>query len=173
MRLPLAILTLAFASTAFAQTSAPTPAAAPAKPKPTIYNPAADAAQDIRNAVAQAKRENKHVLLQVGGNWCGWCIKLEDMVNNDPELKRQMDDNFVLVHVNYSKEQENLPLLASLGYPQRFGFPVLVVLDANNNRLHTQDSSYLEEGSGHSKKKVAGFFKQWSPSALDPKKYVR
>lgn len=37
--------------------------------KPKLYNPEADARQEIKEAVKQAKEENKHVLIQVGGNW--------------------------------------------------------------------------------------------------------
>ena len=37
--------------------------------KPELYNPSADAKADIQKAVAQAKLESKHVLLQIGGNW--------------------------------------------------------------------------------------------------------
>jgi hypothetical protein len=37
------------------------------KPKP--YNPMADAKEDIAQALKKAKAENKHVFIQVGGNW--------------------------------------------------------------------------------------------------------
>ncbi len=37
--------------------------------KPKLYNPDADARLEISNAVKQAKIDDKHVLLQVGGNW--------------------------------------------------------------------------------------------------------
>ncbi len=37
--------------------------------KPNLYNPMADASLEISNAVEQAKVENKHVLVMVGGNW--------------------------------------------------------------------------------------------------------
>ncbi len=84
-----------------------------------------------------------------------------------------MRANYVIVHVNYSKENENEALLAELGYPQRFGFPVFIVLDDKGTRLHTQNSGYLEEGKGHSKEKVMEFFKNWSPEALDPKSYEK
>ena len=82
-----------------------------------------------------------------------------------------MEENFVIYHVNYSKENKNEDVLTSLGYPQRFGFPVFVVLDSKGNRLHTQNSAYLEEGKAYSTKKVLEFFKQWSPAAIDPKQY--
>lgn len=141
--------------------------------KVTIYDPSADAKADIEKAVGLASKEHKNVLLQIGGNWCGWCVLLNDKVNNDPELSKALHDNYELVHVNYSPENKNEKLLAGLGYPQRFGFPVLVVLDSKGNRIHTQNTSYLEEGHGHSKEKVMQFFKDWSPAAIDPNTYAK
>ncbi len=52
-----------------------------------IYNPQANARADIDAAVAKAKKEGKHVFIQVGGNWCGWCIAFHNMVDHTPELK--------------------------------------------------------------------------------------
>ncbi|MEO6977919.1 MAG: thioredoxin family protein, partial [Mucilaginibacter sp.] len=132
-----------------------------------FYHPNADAKADIANAVKQAAAQHKNVLLQIGGNWCIWCIRFNDLVTHDPELDKYARANYVIVHVNYSPENENEKLLAELGYPQRFGFPVFIVLDDKGNRLHTQNSGYLEEGKGHSKEKVMEFFKNWSPEALD------
>lgn len=136
-----------------------------------IYNPKADAAADIKHAVQLAAKEHKHVFIQVGGNWCIWCRRFNNLVTTDPTLKKLMDDNYVVVHVNYSPENKNLKVLASLDYPQRFGFPVFVILNVKGNRIHTQNSGYLEEGPGHSPKKVAEFLEQWRPAALDPNNY--
>jgi thioredoxin-related protein len=145
-------------------------AAKPAEPK--LYNPAADAKADIAAAIKKASAENKNVLLQIGGNWCGWCLLFNGLTTKDAELNKYMNDNYVVLHVNYSPENKNEKVLASLGYPQRFGFPVFVILDGKGNRLHTQNSSYLEEGKGHSKTKVMEFFQNWSPQALNPASYV-
>jgi len=141
--------------------------------KAHIYDPAANAASDIKHAVAIALKEHKHVFIQVGGNWCVWCRRFHAQVLGDTTLSRLMKDNYVLVHVNYSPENKNEKVLASLGYPQRFGYPVFVILDSEGKRVHTQNSGYLEEGQGYSKKKVEDFLKQWSPAALDPKTYAK
>jgi thioredoxin-related protein len=141
-------------------------------PTPHIYNPQADAQQDIKNAVSKANKEGKHVLLQLGGNWCVWCIRFNNLTTTDTTLNRLLKQNYEVVHVNYSPENKNEATLAQLGYPQRFGFPVFVVLDGKGNRIHTQNSAYLEEGKGHSPKLVAEFLQQWSPIATDPKSYV-
>jgi len=138
-----------------------------------LYNPEADAEKDIAEAVAKAKAENKHVFLQLGGNWCGWCKVFHELTTQDEELKNYIEANFEVVHVNYSKENTNEKVLASLDYPQRFGFPVFVILDQNGKRIHTQNSGYLEEGNGHSKKKILEFLNQWSPAALNPKNYIK
>jgi thioredoxin-related protein len=146
----------------------------PPKPAaPKIYDPKADAQQDIKNAVAKAEKEGKHVLLHIGGNWCIWCIRFHNLAHADTTLSRLLDENYVLVYLNYSPENKNEQTLAQLGYPQRFGFPVFVILDEKGRRLHTQNSAYLEEGKGHSPKLVAEFLEQWSPKAVDPKSYEK
>jgi len=139
---------------------------------PKLYNPAADAKAEIAAAVKKAGAEHKNVLLQIGGNWCSWCLLFNKLVTTDAELNKYMNSNFEVLHVNWSPENKNEKLLAELGYPQRFGFPVFVILDGKGNRLHTQNSAYLEEGKGHSKTKVMEFFENWSPAALDPKSYA-
>lgn len=143
--------------------------------KPTdtakLYNPAANARTEIDAAVKRAAREHKNVFLQIGGNWCIWCIRFSNLVNSDPELNQYLRANYEVVHVNYSKENTNPKVMAELGFPQRFGFPVFVILDSKGNPIHIQNSGYLEEGKGHSKAKVLEFLKNWSPAAIDPKTY--
>lgn len=138
-----------------------------------IYNPDADARADINAAVAKAKQQKKHVFVQVGGNWCVWCVYFHNLVDNTPALKTYLDNNFETVLVNYSKGHENEAVLASLGYPQRFGFPVFLILDGNGKVIHTQNSSYLEEGKGHSVKKVTEFLQGWTYKAVDPATYIK
>lgn len=139
--------------------------------KNKLYDPSDDAKVEIAKAVKKAKNEDKHVLLQIGGNWCGWCILFDDKVKSNNTLRIIMEKNFIVYHVNYSQENRNEDVLASLGFPQRFGFPVFVILDSDGNRLHTQNSAYLEEGKGHSSSKIFEFLKHWSPAAVDPKQY--
>ncbi len=137
-----------------------------------IYHPEANAKKDISEAIVKAAKEKKHVLLQIGGNWCIWCRRFYKFVEDDAELKATMDKNYVVYHLNYSKENKNLPVLKELGYPQRFGFPVFVILDEKGNRIHTQNSGLLESADSYDKKKVMDMLKQWSPAALQPSNYI-
>lgn len=146
-----------FATVAFSQSS--------------IYDPSANAEKQIQEAVKEARADEKHVFVMIGGNWCPWCRKLHKFLSTQEEVNRILNKSYVMVKVNYSKENKNKEVLADLGYPQRFGFPVLVILDENGERLHTQSTVFLEEDKGYSKKTIKEFLNNWSPKALDPANY--
>lgn len=144
-----------------------------AQEKFNIYNPDADAKKEIQNAITKAQELNKHILIQVGGNWCGWCKLFHELITSDKEISNYLNENYEIIHLNYSKENSNLDILETLDFPQRFGFPVFVILDKNGKRIHTQNSAYLEEGKGHSAKKVLEFLQHWSPASIDPNSYKK
>jgi len=136
-----------------------------------LYSPTENAKNAIEKDVKLAKNSKKHVFVQIGGNWCIWCYRFNDMVTKDASIDSLIQANYVVYHLNYSKENKNEALLAKYGYPQRFGFPVFLILDGNGKLLHIQNSGYLEKDKGYDREKVFGFFSDWSPSALDPKQY--
>ena len=137
-----------------------------------LYNPDADVSVVISQGLTKAKAQNKHLLLQIGGNWCPWCIKFHQFCIDDKDISTLISRSYVIIKVNYSKENRNMAELKKLEYPQRFGFPVFVILDSEGKRIHTQNSAYLEEDKGYSKKKVLEFLGQWSPDALNPNLYI-
>lgn len=131
------------------------------------YNESIDPIGQIDNALKDAKKANKFVICQVGGNWCPWCIRFADFIKSDEEVAKVVSDNFVYIHVNYPRKGASKDLMARLGNPARFGFPVMVVLDRDGKVLHIQDSSFLESGQSYDKTKVLRFFKLWTPSAVE------
>ncbi len=138
-----------------------------------VYNPDADANADIKKAIEMTQENNKHIFLQIGGNWCPWCIKFHNFVEADSEIKNFFGDNFEVVKVNYDRENKQEKLLAQLGFPQRFGFPVFVILDSKGNRIHTQNSAFLEKDKNYDHDIVLRFLKNWSPAAINPKSYEK
>jgi thioredoxin-related protein len=136
-----------------------------------LYKPSEDAEKALDAAVKEAKKSGKHVFVQAGGNWCIWCARFNDFVTKDASIDSLVQANYVVYHLNYSKENFNTALFKKLGFPQRFGFPVFMVLDGKGKLLHTQNSAYLEEGKGYSKVKVMEFLQHWTPAALDPVNY--
>ena len=159
----LAIVAALFALTANAQTALK-----------KVYNEDINPIEQINQAVAKAKSEGKFVVCQVGGNWCPWCLRFADFMGKDADISKLVGENFEYIHVNYNprksegeeKAQLAKTMLQRLSNPERFGFPVFVVLDDTGKVIHIQDSSFLEEGEGYNKEKVLRFFKNWTPLAV-------
>ena len=137
-------------------------AAGPEVPKKSsaVYDESADGEKQIAEALAAAKPENKRVLLQFGANWCGWCVKLHKLFHDDAAIAAELKAHYVVVAVDVNGGH-NKAVDDRLGNPSHLGLPALVVLDAEGKQLKTQDSSALEQGSGHSQAKVLAFLKKW------------
>lgn len=139
-----------------------------------LYNPAANAGKDLETAVKKAAAENKFVLIQAGGNWCSWCLEFARFSKADKQIDSIISSSFVWYHLNYSKENRNEKMFAQYSYPQRFGFPVFIILNGKGQRIHTQSSEYLEDGKkSYDQKKVFGFLQQWVPKALAADTYSK
>ncbi len=124
-----------------------------------IFDPTRDTAKDLAAAIKLATKENKHILLDVGGNWCIWCHRLDAMFKANNEVAAMLKQ-YVVVKVNWSKENENKAVLAN--YPKIVtGFPHLFVLDRTGKLIQDQDSGLLETGDHHDQLKVMAFLKKW------------
>ncbi len=137
----------------------------------SLYNPRADARKDIAMAVAKAKAQNKYVLIQAGGNWCGWCIEFNRFVSNDTTLRSIIQSNFIVYHLNYSSENKNAAIFKEYNFPNRFGFPVFLILTGEGKLIHTQNSSYLESAKSYDTAKVKEFLLSFTPKAFQDSAY--
>ncbi len=130
------------------------------------YNSKENAEEKIAELVKKASAENKNIILQAGGNWCIWCLRFNQFVQDTPELKKVVDDNYLYYHLNYSPDNKNEKVFAKYDNPgEKFGYPVFIVLDKNGKMIHVQDSAVLEEGKGYSIEKVKAFFDKWTPKS--------
>jgi len=141
--------------------------------KVEVYDTKADAMADIAKAVEKASDNGKHIFLQIGGNWCPWCVKFHNFLDADKEINSYVKENYEVVKVNYDQKNKQEELMKKLDYPQRFGFPVFVILDGKGNRIHTQNSAFLEKDKGYDSKVVLKFFKNWSAAAVNPDLYKK
>ena len=135
------------------------------------YDPSINGMDQVNKAVKIADTESKNVLLVIGGDWCPWCRRLNQYILDSVGVNNFIQDNYVFIKVNYSKENKNLELMKKLGVPQRFGFPVLVVLDQKGNTIHTQDSGLLEKEKSYDPRKLNGFLRNWTVQAVIPENH--
>lgn len=140
--------------------ASPAQGAAAPKQERHKFDPKRDAAKDIADAVKLAKKQDKRILLDVGGEWCGWCHKLDEFFMTNKEAAQILKEKYIVVKVNFSPENENKAVLSK--YPKINGYPHLFVLDKNGKLLHSQDTGLLETGDHHDPDKVIPFLKKWS-----------
>ncbi len=152
--------------------AAPKPAAQPAAP---IYDEKADAKADVAAALVRAGRENRRVLIQWGGNWCGWCRLLHKLFKEDRAIAKTLLYEYDVVMVDIGKFDKNIDL-ADLYKAGAEGFkkpgggvPYLTVLDAAGRVVVNQETSSLESGQGHDPKKVLDFLNAHKAPALEAK----
>ena len=95
---------------------------------------------DLEKAKAQAKAENKKILLDfTGSDWCGWCKKLDAEVFSQQEFKDYAAKKLVLVEVDFPKgfklpdatKKQNDALAKKF---QVNGYPTVVVTSASGNK---------------------------------------
>lgn len=123
------------------------------------FDPKRDAELDIKNAIAKATNERKRIILDVGGEWCGWCIHMDEFIEKHIALKKLRDENYVWVKINFSKENENKAVLSK--YPDIFAYPHLFILDSDGTFLHSQDTYELESRNTYNYDKFMDFLTKW------------
>lgn len=132
-----------------------------AEKQSAIYDESADGGKLVADAVAVAAREHKHVLLQFGANWCGWCRKLHDLYGSNAAISEELKAHYVvaMIDVNHRHNEDLVVKYQGSG----IGIPFLVVLDGDGKRLTTKNSGELEDGDHHDPQKVLDFLKLWAP----------
>ena len=125
------------------------------------FEPNRDAAQDVRQATAEAGRTGRRILLDVGNNGCVWCARMHEFLAADERLRGFLEQNYVTVKVNMSPSNPNVELLRR--YPAVPGTPHLFVLEKDGTFLHSQETDSLEAGSSYDAEKFLAFLKAWAP----------
>lgn len=120
-----------------------------------------NAAADVEQAVAEARKTGKHILLEVGGDWCPWCHALERLLQEHPELLQVRDESFITVAVYYNSDKKNEELLSH--YPKVLGIPHFFILDEAGTLLHSQHGVELQTNGNYSPDKIKAFLDEWSP----------
>jgi thioredoxin-related protein len=125
----------------------------------THFDPRRDSGADLKAAIQMAQKTNRRILMDVGGDWCIWCHRLDSLFINNSDIRALLRKNYVVVKINYSRENKNEAFLAQ--YPKIEGYPHIFILDKNGQLLHSQNTGELETGSRHDPGEVRTFLQKW------------
>ena len=126
------------------------------------FDPKRDPYADVRKAVEMASEENKRILLDVGGEWCIWCHRLDNFIEESAQVKKFLTENYIVVKVNFSPENKNEKFLSQ--YPKVPGYPHLFVLEKDGTFLHSQGTGEFEIEKSYSAELLLDFFKKLAPA---------
>lgn len=128
--------------------------------------PTSTAKSLMDNAYAKATKEKKNVMLIFHASWCGWCHKLDDMLES-PKFKKTFESSYVITYVDVmengpKKDLENAggsELMAQYGGATA-GLPFFVILSPTGEKV---GDSFLPDkknmGFPAEPQEVAGFMK--------------
>lgn len=68
-------------------------------------------------AFAQAKEQNKLILLDVNAAWCHWCHVMEDTTYKDPEIVALIEKHFVPIKVDVDARPDIAHRYGPIGWP--------------------------------------------------------
>ena len=126
----------------------------------STYNESVDPNVDFTKTISRAGAENKRVILQVGGDWCGWCSRITDYMSTNATVRPHLEKNFLVMKVTYPGEHADEFLSK---YPKCDAYPHFFVLESNREFLHSQGTGELEAGKGYDDDVFMAFLTQWTP----------
>jgi thioredoxin-related protein len=93
-------------------------------------------------SLKQAASSKKNVFLIFHATWCSWCKRL-DAALTDPEVKKIIDENYVVVHLDVMERGEKEHTVENAGGRdiikelggEKSGLPFYVVLDSSGKKL--------------------------------------
>lgn len=131
------------------------------------YDPVADPFEQYQSAIAQAKAQNKLVLVIAGGDWCRWCHVLNHFVSDNSDVDFALHDAFVVVKVYVGDENYNEFFFSQL--PEARGAPHFWIVSADRSVLASQSTGSFEHGrNGYDKQEFLHFIDQWRQRSATP-----
>lgn len=124
------------------------------------YDEARDPNKDLVATIARAGAEDKRILLQIGGDWCGWCARISNYMATDERIRGMLEESFLVMKVTYPGEHSETFLSQ---YPKVVAYPHFFVLEKDGSLLHSQGTGELEEGEGYNQQVFADFLSAWIP----------
>ena len=108
--------------------------------KKQIYPSIEQARTDVKNALAEAKRAHKRVLLDFGGDWCPDCQVLNYYFAQSPNADL-LAKSFIRVNINAGHIDANLDLAKQYGVDLK-GVPALSVVEPNGTVVYAQNKEF-------------------------------
>lgn len=126
------------------------------------YDENADADAAVAAAFARARASHKRVLIDLGGNWCGDCVVLANIMQL-PQMKPFVAAHFEVVSVDVGRMTKNLQIPSRFGVDLSGGVPALLIVEPDGRTLvDAGHISALEDARHMTPQGLADWLAQWA-----------
>lgn len=129
-----------------------------------VYDDQRDPFADAKAALSLADASNRQVLINIGGNWCTWCYKMDQFLINNPNVYQALHSKYVVLKVNVSDSNDNEAFMKSL--PPVMGYPHMFISTAQGKMILSKDTAELLDGDQYSAQQWLRFIDDWSVTTL-------
>lgn len=128
----------------------------------TPFSEFADADADVARAFAQARAQNKRVLIDLGANWCADCRILSGIMEL-PEVHRFLDAHYAIAIVDVGRFNRNLQIPARFGITGRLqGVPSILIASPDGQLLNAGHISALDDARSMTPQAIVDWLAQWT-----------
>jgi protein disulfide-isomerase len=127
------------------------------------YAETADAKADLRQALAQAAKAKKPVIIVFGANWCGDCKMLDSAMKSGASAALLSRD-FNTIKVDVGHFDKNLDIAKTYGVPLTAGIPAVAIVSTNNEVLYVTKEGELANARKLGDDGIHAFFKRVTAS---------
>ena len=124
-----------------------------------VYDDKRDPFKDAQAAIKLAHKTDRNVLIEIGGNWCSWCHKMDAFLISHPKIYQQLHNNYVLLKINVSDANSNEAFMKSL--PPVQGYPHMYVSTNTGAMLLSKDTAELLHDLEYSVEYWSAFLDKW------------
>ena len=132
--------------------------------EPTPYDESRDAKADVRQALAEARKDDKPVLLIFGANWCKDCRALDAALSTGRNAEL-VKSEYKVVKIDVGRFDRNTDLDTAYGHPTKKGIPAAVVLSPQNEVLYATRLGELADARSMSETGIYDFFRKVTDDA--------
>ena len=153
--------------------AAPDVADAPYKANPRPYDPALDANAAVSAALAEARRDDKLVLVAMGGNWCPDCRILSGMMDI-PAMAEMIEAEYAVVKVDvgepvaeetgggFAGYERNADVAARFGAEGFEGVPTLLIVTPEGELLNADEPSIFRNARDRNPQDLADYLAKYA-----------
>ncbi len=114
----------------------------------------------LENALREAKETGKRIIVEFGGDWCSWSVKMCKVLES-AKFKSLLQERFIFLRC-YAGHDGECHYPEHLEFPNFSAIPFFVLLNENGEIIASQSTETFEWFRFYKKYKIYSFLKSWA-----------